>query len=178
MHDSAATVWEDIVGGYKFALTGVTVDDDRMTFAGTATSYGTLDNAGGTATFGAAKNGTMEIVYASRSTSTATTVMLQSTSDIGLAFGFYQGKILSSTKNGSSVFPFTLNTPTNSVAIRYSSSKPASPIYTNGWSLAATSAATSGATQVIQSHTSGEEQPIQFLLFPAPSIASASTAAS
>jgi hypothetical protein len=65
--------------------------------------------------------------------------MLQSTSDIGLAFGFYQGKILSSTKNGSSVFPFTLNTTTNSVAIRYSSSKPASPIYTNGWSLAATS---------------------------------------
>ena len=136
-HDAGATVWKDIVDGYEFALTGVTVDADRMTFAGTATSYGTLDNAGGTATFGAAKNGTMEIVYVSRSTSTATTVMLQSTSGIGLAFGFYQGKILSSTVSGSSIFPFTLDTTTNSIAIRYSSSKPVSPIYTNGWSLAA-----------------------------------------
>ena len=137
IHDSAATVWEDIVGGYKFALTGVTVDDDRMTFAGTATSYGTLDNAGGTATFGAAKNGTMEIVYAS-STGTGTQVLLQSTSGFGLAFGFYQGKIITSTVTGST-FPFALDTTTNSIAIRYSSSKPVSPIYTNGWSLAATS---------------------------------------
>ena len=137
IHDSAATVWEDIVGGYKFALTGVTVDDDRMTFAGTATSYGTLDNAGGTATFGAAKNGTMEIVYAS-STNTDTQVLLQSTSGFGLAFGFYQGKIITSTVTGST-FPFALDTTTNSVSIRYSSSTPVSPIYTNGWSLAATS---------------------------------------
>lgn len=139
MHDANATVWKDVVCGYEFALTGVTVEADRMTFDGTATSYGTLDSAGGTATFGAAKNGTMEIVYVSRSTSTATTVMLQSTSGIGLAFGFYQGKILSSTVSGSSIFPFTLDTTTNSIAIRYSSSKPVSPIYTNGWSLAATS---------------------------------------
>ena len=63
-HDAGATVWKDIVGGYEFALTGVTVDADRMTFAGSATSYGTLDSAGTTATFGAAKNGTMEIVFA------------------------------------------------------------------------------------------------------------------
>ena len=136
-HDSGATVWKDIVGGCEFALTGVTVDDDRMTFAGTADSYGSLDNAGSTATFGAAKNGTMEIVYRS-STGTGTQVLLQSTSGIGLAFGFYQGKILSSTV-ASSVFPFTLDTTTNSVSIRYNSSKPVSPIYTNGWSLAATS---------------------------------------
>ena len=145
-HDAGATVWEDIVGGYRFALTGVTVDDDRMTFAGTATSYGTLDKAGSTATFNAAKNGTMEIVFASRSTSTAATVMLQSTSSDGLAFGFLSGVILSSTVSGSSKFPFTLNTVTNSVAIRYSSSKPVSPIYTNGWSLAATSGSDSWGT--------------------------------
>ena len=74
VHNPAATVWKDIVGGYEFALTGVTVDADRMTFAGTATSYGTLSGADTTATFVAAKNGTMEIVYASSSTSTATTV--------------------------------------------------------------------------------------------------------
>ena len=65
VHNPAATVWKDIVGGYEFALTGVTVDADRMTFAGDATSYGTLDAAGTTATFGAAMNGTLEIVYVS-----------------------------------------------------------------------------------------------------------------
>ena len=31
-HDAGATVWKDIVGGREFALTGVTVDADRMTF--------------------------------------------------------------------------------------------------------------------------------------------------
>lgn len=133
MHDANATVWKDVVGGYEFALTGVTVEADRMTFDGTATSYGTLDSVGSTATFGAAKNGTMEIVFASR-TESGTQVLLQSTSGIGLAFGFYQGNILSSTVS-SPVFPFTQGTATNSISIRYSSSKPVSPIYTNGSSL-------------------------------------------
>lgn len=133
MHDANATVWKDVVGGYEFALTGVTVEADRMTFDGTATSYGTLDSAGSTATFGAAKNGTMEIVFASR-TASGTQVLLQSTSGIGLAFGFYQGNILSSTVS-SPVFPFAQGTATNSISIRYSSSKPVSPIYTNGSSL-------------------------------------------
>lgn len=132
-HDAGATVWKDIVGGYEFALTGVTVEADRMTFDGTATSYGTLDSVGSTATFGAAKNGTMEIVFASR-TASGTQVLLQSTSGIGLAFGFYQGNILSSTVS-SPVFPFEQGTATNSISIRYSSSKPVSPIYTNGSSL-------------------------------------------
>ncbi|MBO4709075.1 MAG: hypothetical protein J5727_04780, partial [Kiritimatiellae bacterium] len=134
IHDPDATTWKDLVGGYEFTLTGVTVDADRMTFAGTASSYGTLDNAGTTNTFGAAKNGTMEIVYAS-STGTGNQVLLQSTSGIGLAFGFYQGKIISSTVK-SPTFPFALDTTTNSVSIRYSSSKPVSPIYTNSLSLA------------------------------------------
>ena len=135
MHDANATAWKDVVGGYEFALTGVTVEADRMTFDGTATSYGTLDSVGSTATFGAAKNGTMEIVFASR-TASGTQVLLQSTSGIGLAFGFYQGNILSSTVS-SPVFPFSQGTATNSVSIRYSSSKPVSPICTNGWALAA-----------------------------------------
>ena len=135
-HDAGATVWKDIVRGYEFSLTNVTVDADRMTFAGSATSYGTLDSAGTTATFGAAKNGTMEIVYVSRSTATSTIVLLQSTSGTGLAFGFYQGKILSSTIS-SSTFQWALDTTTNSVSIQYSSSKPVSPICTNGWALAA-----------------------------------------
>ena len=138
VHVADTNVWKDVKGGYEFSLTGVTVDADRMTFDGSSTSYGTLDNAGSTATFGAAKNGTMEIVFASRN-GASNQVLLQSTTGIGLAFGFYQGNILSSTI-ASPIYPFpSFGTATNSVSIRYSSSKPVSPIYTNGWALAASS---------------------------------------
>ena len=138
VHDSSAMVWKDLVAGYEFSLTGVTVDADRMTFAGTATSYGTLSGSDTTATFVAAKNGTMEIVYASRN-SAPSQVLLQSTSGSGLAFGYSsKGNIIPSTIN-SSLFPYTLDTATNSVSIRYSAGIPVSPIYQNGSSLAASS---------------------------------------
>ena len=68
-HADNAAVWKDIVGGYEFALTNVTVEENGMTFVGDATSYGTLSAAGTAATFDAAKNGTMEVVFASRNTS-------------------------------------------------------------------------------------------------------------
>ena len=130
VHDGSATVWKDVVGGYEFALTGVTVDDDRMTFAGTTSSYGTLDAAGGTATFGAARNGTMEIVYASR-TGSGTQILLQSTSDIGLAFGFYNSStVIPYTSGGATAtkYLFTSGSWTNLVAVRYTSGAPASAI--------------------------------------------------
>ena len=65
VHNPSATVWKDLVGGYEFALTGVTVNDDRMTFAGSTSSYGTLSGDATTSSFVAAKDGTMEIVYRS-----------------------------------------------------------------------------------------------------------------
>ena len=64
LHDPSATTWKDLVGGYEFSLTGVTVADDRMVFAGRNNSYGTLDATSTAATFNNAINGTLEIVYA------------------------------------------------------------------------------------------------------------------
>ena len=123
-HDAGATVWKDIVGGYEFALTGVTVDADRMTFAGNATSYGTLDAAGTTATFGAAMNGTLEIVYVSRN-GNVSQVLLQAPPGIGMSFGeLISGNahiIVPFTTSGTTTQPtyvFTSGTATNSVSLR------------------------------------------------------------
>ena len=129
-HDGDATVWKDVKGGYEFSLTGVAVDDDRMTFAGTSSSYGTLSAADTTSTFVAAKNGTMEIVYASR-TGSGTQVLLQSTESAGLAFGLLGGNtILPYTNGGAKAmkYSFTSGSWTNSVAVRYTSGAPASAI--------------------------------------------------
>jgi len=93
VHDGSATVWKDVVDGYEFSLTGVTVNDDRMTFAGSASSYGTLSATDTTSTFVAAKGGTMEIVYASR-TGSGTQILLQSTASAGLAFGLLSGNLI------------------------------------------------------------------------------------
>ena len=86
-HDPAATTWKDLVGGREFTLTaGVTVNDDRLTFPGNASSYGNLSEADTAATFGLATNGTVEIVYASSSASTAHQILLQSSAASGIAF--------------------------------------------------------------------------------------------
>lgn len=130
-HNPDATVWKDIVGGYEFALTGVTVDADRMTFAGTSSSYGTLSAADTTSTFVAAKNGTMEIVYASR-TGTGNQVLLQSSSGSGIAFGILGGSSILPYTNGSTTrckkFTLTSGTSTNSVAVCYTGGEPSSAI--------------------------------------------------
>ena len=134
-HDADATVWKDIVGGYEFALTGVTVDADRMTFAGDATSYGILSSNDTVSTFVAAKNGTMEIVYAARtSPGNKAQVMLQSSDSAGMAFGMNGTSALlpnTSSKNSSRpkyAFDSSLVTATNSVAVRYSGGISASAI--------------------------------------------------
>ena len=134
-HDAGATVWKDIVGGYEFALTGVTVDADRMTFAGDATSYGILSSNDTVSTFVAAKNGTMEIVYAARtSPGNKAQVMLQSSDSAGMAFGMNGTSALlpnTSSKNSSRpkyAFDSSLVTATNSVAVRYSGGISASAI--------------------------------------------------
>ena len=56
-HDDNVTAWIDLVSGRAFALTGVTVGDDRLTFAGTSTSYGQLPGADTAATFDVAGAG-------------------------------------------------------------------------------------------------------------------------
>ena len=134
VHDSSATVWKDLVAGREFALTGVTVNDDRMTFAGSATSFGNLSAADTTSTFVVAKNGTMEIVYASPTIVSGQNyqILLQSTASAGLAFGLYTSSSIiaytTSTTTGKPVLSFTSGTATNSVSVRYSSCVPASAI--------------------------------------------------
>ena len=145
-HDTAATVWKDVVGGYEFTLTGVTVDADRMTFAGTSSSYGILSSTDTTSTFVAAKNGTLEIVYASR-TGSGTQVLLQSTASSGLAFGLLSGNlILPYTSSGATKpkYTFTSGAATNTIAVRYTSSTPASAI-ANGATLTASANDTWGS---------------------------------
>ena len=130
-HDAGATVWKDIVGGREFALTGVTVDADRMTFAGNATSYGTLDAAGTTATFGAAMNGTLEVVYVTRDNSVGQILLQTPRDSVGMAFG----ETISGTThvlvpyNGAiaqPAFAFSSGVVTNSVSVRYTSGAPVS----------------------------------------------------
>ena len=129
-HNPSATVWKDLVGGYEFTLTGVTVEDDRMTFAGSTSSYGTLSATDTTSTFVAAKNGTMEIVYVCRSTSLQ--VLLQSTAESGLAFGLYNASSIithsASSEDRKPLISFTSGTTTNSVSVRFTSGAPASAI--------------------------------------------------
>ncbi len=134
VHNSSATVWKDLVAGYEFNLYNVTVDADRMTFAGSASSYGTLSAADTTSTFVAAKNGTMEIVYVSRTIVSGQNfqVLLQSTASSGLAFGLYTASSIivhsASSTDNRPILSFSSGTATNSVSVRYTSGAPVSAI--------------------------------------------------
>ncbi len=123
-HDASASTWKDLVGGKEFSLTGVTVNADRMTFAGTQSSYGTLSEADTAATFELAKTGTVEIVYAAAST--ANQVLLQSSTASGIAFGPYNKTYLFVCNVNAPIVTFTSGTATNSVSVRYAAGKPQS----------------------------------------------------
>jgi len=141
-HNPSATVWKDVKGGYEFALTGVTIDADRMTFAGNESSFGKLSAADTASTFVAAKNGTMEIVYASRNAAVSQ-VLLQSSTDSGVAFGSYSSGSKICTNTGSSVkptFDFSSGSATNSVSVRYTSGVSDS-VLANGTRLSSTAQA-------------------------------------
>ena len=158
-HNPNATVWKDVVGGREFTLTGVTVEADRMVFAGSNKSYGTLSADDTAATFDTATGGTLEIVYAAPSTlsSTVNYVLLQSSTTSGIAFGINKGpKILAGNKSAKP-FSFDSGTTTNFVAVRYSSATPQSLI-ANGTARGTTSSATnwssSDTTTIIGNRTS------------------------
>ncbi len=133
---TSPAVWKDVVGGRAFALNNVTVNADRLTFAGATSSYGTLSADDTTATFGRAKDGTLEIVYAS--SSTANQVLLQSSSASGIAFGSWNKNTLIICNANSKTISFSSGTATNFVSVLYASAKPDSA-YVNG------AAATMGA---------------------------------
>ena len=130
VHLSDTTVWKDIVGGREFVLTNATVGDDRITFEGNANSFGVLSAEDTVSTFVATKNGTMEIVYASRVAPSGQQVLLQSSAGAGIAFGFTDSRSLlphTSSKNSSpanSKYTFETGTATNSVSITYNNGMP------------------------------------------------------
>lgn len=121
LHDSAATAWKDLVAGRAFTLSGVTVEDDRLVFAGAATSFGTLTADDSAATFGRATNGTVEIVYASATGSTA--ILLQSSTASGISFGLNGASQLVLCNANAPSITFTSGTATNAVAVRYALGK-------------------------------------------------------
>ena len=134
VHKDNATVWKDLVGGREFTLNNVIVDANCMTFAGDNKSYGILSATDTASTFLAAKSGTLEIVYRSR-TGTGSQVIMQSTGAAGLAYAIWEtSKILpytSSSQGSQQSFSFSSGTFTNFVAVRYSSSAPIS-VLANG----------------------------------------------
>ena len=80
-HSSDTNEWIDLVAGRAFTLTGVTVNDDRMSFKGSASSYGQLPEADTTLTFGkVGAGGTIEIVL--KADSTANAIAFQSPTTI------------------------------------------------------------------------------------------------
>ena len=153
-HDASATVWKDIIAGYEVSLNNVTVEADRMTFAGTATSYGVLSAADTTSTFVAAKDGTLEIVYRS-SSSAASQVFLQAPQSSGIACGIWNTSTMLNysheTQLNKPAFTFTSGTATNCLSVRYTSSAPISAVANNSALATSTSASywlcPSGETQ-------------------------------
>ena len=133
LHNASATVWKDLVAGRQFALTGVTVADDSMVFAGSANSYGLMGKDDTAATFEQAGNGTLEIVYAS-ATGTGDQIMLQSSTKSGIVFSFWQASKIIASIATAPIFTFTSGVATNSVSVRYSGTKPTGAI-ANGTAL-------------------------------------------
>lgn len=126
VHDSAATVWKDLVAGRQFSLYNVAVEDNAMVFAGAQTSYGELSAADTAATFENASDGTLEIVYASRSTSRSQ-IILQSSEASGHAASIWDSsRFLAAcgSANNSPYFNFTSGKATNIVSVLYTSAKP------------------------------------------------------
>jgi len=128
-HDAAATVWKDLKNGREFSLTGVTVEDDRLVFAGTSSSYGLLPLADTTATFNVVgAGGTIEVVL--RSADGASAVALQSTTASGVVISrFNTCSIFSISSKPYSTWYW--KTETNTVSVGYSSATPVS-IAANG----------------------------------------------
>ena len=133
VHDASATAWTDLVAGRQFALTGVTVADDRMVFAGTANSYGLMGKNDTAATFEKAGGGTLEIVYAS-ATGTGSQIMLQSSTKSGMMFSFWEATKIIASIATAPIFTFTSGVATNSVSVRYSGTMPVGAI-ANGTAL-------------------------------------------
>ena len=137
LHDDSAAVWRDLVAGREFALTGVTVNPDCMTFAGSASSYGELSVADTLATFTAERSGTLEIAYASSRGTAADEILLETPAASGLAYGLhYEAGVRCyvvpyAGSTNQRMFLFAAGTAKNTSAVRYNSGAPDS-LFANG----------------------------------------------
>ena len=137
LHDDSAAVWRDLVAGREFALTGVTVNPDCMTFAGSASSYGELSAADTLATFTANNSGTLEIAYASSRGTATDEVLLETPADSGLAYGLhYEAGVRCyvvpyAGSTNQRMFLFAAGTAKHTSSVRYNSGAPDS-LFANG----------------------------------------------
>ena len=131
LHVASLTEWKDTVDNRPFALTGVTVEKNRMVFSGDgATSYGILSLADTQATFEQCKNGTIEVVACPDGDCASTAIAVMGSSSSGIAIGNSGGNLIFSCSYSAS-FPvtyFVWQGTTNTISAAYASTN----AYVNG----------------------------------------------
>lgn len=89
-HATELTEWKDTSGTYSFvfnASSGITVGGSALVFAGAKECYATLNATGTAATFEAAKNGTMEIVFKAAEDRANKSILIRSSAASGITAG-------------------------------------------------------------------------------------------
>ena len=132
VHDASATVWKDLVAGREFTLTGVTVGDNRMTFTGAKTSYGSLNATDTANVFLPATNGTVEVVFASTQSGNGSQTVIQSSTASGIVMTFLNQNLLIACNASATRYSASYGFATNTTAIRYTNAKPAAAFQNAG----------------------------------------------
>ena len=131
LHIASLTEWKDTVGNRPFALTGVTVERDRMVFSGDgANSYGVMSLSDTQATFELCKNGTIEVVVAPDKDCASSAIAVMGSSSSGVTVGNSGGNLIFSCSHTVN-FPMTYfawRGTTNTISAVYASAN----AYVNG----------------------------------------------
>ena len=100
-HNPEATTWRDLVGGYEFELSNVTIEDACVSFKGASNSYGLLAAEDAAKAFPANGNDkTIEIILSMESTGNF--IPFYGPTAANVAFGPYGGRIIIVGGNNSS----------------------------------------------------------------------------
>ena len=157
VHDASATVWKDLVAGREFTLTGVTVNDNRMTFAGAKTSYGSLNATDTADVFLPATNGTVEVVYASTLSGNGVQTVLQSSTDSGIVMTLQNQNLFYACNASAPRYSISYGLATNTTAVHYTNAKPAAAFQNCGALATSTTSSMAGSkTTTTIGHTSND----------------------
>ncbi len=157
LHDPSATVWKDLVAGREFTLTGVTVNDNRMTFAGAKTSYGSLNATDTADVFLPATNGTVEVVYASTLSGNGVQTVLQSSTDSGIVMTLQNQNLFYACNASAPRYSISYGLATNTTAVHYTNAKPAAAFQNCGALATSTTSSMAGSkTTTTIGHTSND----------------------